>query len=57
MTRIIDVACVMDHHVVDNHGEKIENYLDLAIELQLLWNTKVEIVLLVFGALGSLHER
>ena len=56
-TKIIDIACVMDHHVVDKHGEKIEKYLDLAIELQLLWNTKVEIVPLVFGALGSLHEK
>ena len=32
-TKIIDIACVMDRHVVDNHGEKIEKYLDLAIEL------------------------
>ena len=47
----------MDRHVVDKHGEKIEKYLDLAIELQSLWNTRVEIVPLVFGALGSLHEK
>ena len=33
-TNIIDIACVMDRHVVDKHGEKIEKYLDLAIELQ-----------------------
>ena len=37
--------------------KKIEKYLDLAIELQSLWNTRVEIVPLVFGALGSLHEK
>ena len=47
------MARVMDRHMVDKHEEKIEKYLDLAIELQLLWNTKVQIVPLVFG---SLHE-
>ena len=56
-TKIIDIACVMDRHVVDKHGEKIEKYLDLAIELQSLWNTRVEIVTLVFGSLDSLHEK
>ena len=56
-TKIIDIACVMDRHVVDKHREKIEKYLDLTIELQSLWNTRVEIVPLVFGALGSLHEK
>ena len=47
----------MDCHVVEKHGEKTEKYLDLAIVLQSLWNTRVEIVPLVFGALGSLHEK
>ena len=47
----------MDRHVVDKHGEKIEKHLVLVIELQSLWNTRVEIVPLVFGALGSLHEK
>ena len=56
-TKIIDMICVMDCHVVDKHGEKIEKYLDLAIELQSLWNTRVEIVPFVYGALGSLHEK
>ena len=56
-TKIIDMICVMDCHVVDKHGEKIEKYLDLAIELQSLWNTRVEIVPFVFGDLGSLHEK
>ena len=32
-------------------------YLDLMIELQSLWNTKIKIVPLVFGALGSLHKK
>ena len=54
-TKLIDVACVMDRHVIDKHGEKAEKYLDLAIELQSLWNSKIEVVPLVFGALGTIH--
>lgn len=44
-TRIIDVACVMDHHVI---GQKIEKHSDLKIELKSQRNTKVEIVPLVW---------
>ena len=39
-TGVIDVACVMDHHVIVKHKEKTEKYLDLAIVLQVLLNTK-----------------
>ena len=56
-TKLIDVACVMDRHVVEKHREKIEKYLVLAVELQTLWNTRIEIVPLVFGALGSIPEQ
>ena len=52
----IDVACVMDRHVIDKHREKAEKYLDLAIELQSLWNSKIEVVPLVFGVLDTIHE-
>ena len=55
-TRLIDVACVMDRHVIDKHRDKAEKYLDLAIELQTLWNTRIEIVPLIFGALGTVHQ-
>ena len=46
----------MDRHVIDEHREKTEKYLDLAIELQTLWNVRFEVIPLVFGALGTLHE-
>jgi len=46
----------MDRRVVDKHREKIEKYLDLAIEMKTLWNVRYEIVPLVFEALGTLHE-
>ena len=47
----------MDRHVVEKRREKIEKYLVLAVELQTLWNTRIEIVPLVFGALGSIPEQ
>ena len=57
LTKLIDIACVMDRHVVEKHHEKIEKYLDLSVELQLLWNTRTEVIPLVFGALGSIPEQ
>ena len=56
-TTIIDVACAMDCHLVAKHQEKIDKHLDLAIELQVLWNMMVVIFPLVFGALGTLPEK
>ena len=55
--KLNDVACVMDHHVAEKHKVKIERYLVLVVELQTLWNTRIEIVPLVFGALGSIPEQ
>ena len=37
--------------------EKAEKYLDLAIKLQTLWNTLVEIVPFIFGSLGTAHRK
>ena len=54
--KFLDVACVMDRHVVDKYREKCDKYLDLAIEQQKLWNTRIEIVSLIFGALGTVHQ-
>jgi len=56
-TTLIDVACVMDRYVVEKHREKVEKYLDLAVELQTHWNMQIEIVPLVFGTLGSIPEQ
>ena len=50
-TYLIDIACAMDRNVVSKETEKIEKYLD---ELQTLWNTKVVVMPLDLGALGSL---
>jgi len=50
------VMCIMNRHVVDKHKETVK-YLDLATELQLLWNRRVEIFPLVFDALEASHEK
>ena len=41
----------------EKHQEKIDKYVYLSVELQALWNTRTEVVPLVFGALGSIPER
>ena len=51
---LIDIACAMDINVASREIEKIDKYLDLRVELQTLWNTRVVVVSLVFGTLGSL---
>ena len=52
-TYLIDIACVMDQNVLAKEKEKVDKYL---IELQSLWNTTVEVVPIIFGALGSLSD-
>ena len=42
-----------DTRVDDKEVEKTGKYLDLARELEKVWNMKVTVVLLVVGALGT----
>ena len=53
---MIDIACPCDRNVNDKETEKVEKYQDLKIELQRLWNTSVEIVPIVVGALGAISS-
>jgi len=55
-TYLIDIACVMDQNVYAKEKEKVDKYFSLMVELQSLWNTTVEIVPIIFGALGSLSN-
>ena len=55
-TTLIDIACPCDRNVNDKETEKVEKYQDLKIELQRLWNTSVEIVPIVVGALGAISR-
>lgn len=52
-TLLIDVACPMDHNIKKKEKEKVDNYQELKFELQRIWNTKIEIVPIVIGALGA----
>jgi len=51
-----DIACVMDQNVLAKEKEKVDKYFGLMVELQSLWNTTVEVVPIIFGALGSLSN-
>jgi len=53
-TYLIDIASVMHSNVIDK--KKIDEYLNLMIELQRLWDTKIAIVSHIFGALGSISD-
>ena len=43
----------MDHNIKKKEKEKVDNYQELKFELQRIWNTKIEIVPIVIGALGA----
>ena len=53
-TTIIDVSCPADRNIKNKETHKIEKYQDLKIELQRLWNTRIDIVPIVIGALGAI---
>ena len=55
--RIMDFAVPANHRVKLKKRQKRDKYLDLARELKKLWNTKVRIVPIVIGALGTVTNR
>ena len=55
---IIDIACLGDRRVDIKQEEKINKYLDLAIEIKELWKMKrVKVVPVVIGVLGTIPKR
>ena len=55
---IIDIACPGDRRVDIKQEEKINKYLDLAIEIKELWKMKgVKVVPVVIGVLGTIPKR
>lgn len=50
---LIDVAIPADNNVTRKEAEKVLKYRDLAIEIQRMWQLKVDIVPIVIGALGT----
>lgn len=55
-TWIIDIAVPGDFRVKEKELEKIEKYGSLAIEIHRMWNTSVNTVPIVIGALGNVHK-
>ena len=54
--QIVDFAIPGDHRVEMKEKEKREKYQDLARELQVLWNRKLSVILIVFGDLGTVPK-
>ena len=52
----MDFAVPADHRVKLKENEKMDKYLDLARELKKLWNMKVKVISIVFGALGTVPK-
>ena len=54
--KIVDFALSADNIINPKECEKKDKYLDLARELKKLWNTKVTIVPIVIGVLGTITK-
>jgi len=50
----IGVSCLVDRNIKDKEKQKILEYQDLKIELQKLWNTRIDILPIVIGALDRI---
>ena len=54
--KIVDFAVLADHRINLKENEKKDKYLDLARELNYLWNMKLTIVPIVISALGRITK-
>ena len=54
---IVDFAIPMDHHVKEQEVEKIDKYMDLAVEVRRQFKVKTVIVPIVLGALGTVPAK
>ena len=52
----VDFAVLADHKIKLKEREKKDKYLDLARELEKLWNMKVTIIPIVIGAFGTVTK-
>jgi hypothetical protein len=50
---LIDVAIPGDRNVIKKEAEKILKYKDLTIEIQRLWNVKINVIPVIIGATGT----
>ena len=52
----MNFAIPPDYSVKIKESEKINEYLDLARELKMLWNMRVTVIPMVVGALGTVAK-
>ena len=53
----MDLAVLANHRVKLKESEKLNIYLDLARELNKLWNMKVTIIPIVIGTFGTVTKK
>ena len=54
--KVVDFAVPADHRIKLKESEKWDKYLDVARELEKLWNMKVTIIPIVIGAFGTVTK-
>ena len=54
--KIVDFAVPADHRIKQKESEKKDKYLDLARELNKLWNMQVTITPIVIGVFGTVTK-
>jgi len=53
---LIDVAISGNRNVTKKEAEKILKYIDLAIEIQRMWNVKPKVIPVIIGATGTISK-
>ena len=53
---LIDVAISRDRNVIKKETEKILKYKDLTIEIQLMWNVKINVIAVIIGVTGTISK-
>jgi len=53
---LIDLAISGDRNVIKKEPEKILKYKDFTIEIQRMWNVKIEVIPVIIGATGTISK-
>ena len=56
IVKLSTLLFLADHKIKLKKCEKKDNYLDLALELKILWNMKIKILQIVIGAFGTVTK-
>jgi len=54
---LVDFSCPFDDNVSHKEIEKVDKYQDLLVEIERMWNVRVEIIPIVIGALGAFSPK